>query len=104
MDIMRNILPILTALSGLASAESAFHPPVILTHDQGAASSESPGYASPCLADIDGDGKDELLVGQFSGGNIAVYPIKDLTKKSGQLGALTWVKHEGKRIEVPGVW
>ncbi len=89
-------------LTPLADAE--FHPPVLLTHSDGPASSEDPGYASPCLADIDGDGKMELLVGQFSGGNIAVYPVKDLTAKSEQLGKPTWLMSGEKRIEVPGVW
>ena len=37
----------------------------------------SPGYAAPCLADIDGDGKKELLVGQFHGGRISVYKHKE---------------------------
>lgn len=101
---MKHTLTILSTLTTLASAESQFHPPVILTHENGPASSEEPGYAAPCLADIDGDGKEELLVGQFKGGNIAVYPIKDLTAKSGQLGAPTWLESKGQRIEVPGVW
>ena len=101
---MKQTLALLSTLTALVSAKSQFHPPVILTHENGPASSEGPGYAAPCLADIDGDGKEELLVGQFRGGNIAVYPIKDLTVKSGQLGAPKWLESKGKRIEVPGVW
>ena len=34
---------------------------------------ESPGYAAPCWADVDGDGKKHLLVGQFNQGKIRVF-------------------------------
>jgi hypothetical protein len=61
---------------------------------------ESPGYAAPCWADVDGDGKKDLLVGQFNGGKIRVY--KNLG--DGQLGAARWLEADGKVAEVPGVW
>ncbi len=32
------------------------------------------GYAAPLYEDIDGDGKRELLVGQFGDGKLRVYP------------------------------
>ena len=61
---------------------------------------ESPGYACPCWADIDGDGKKDLLVGQFAGGKIHVF------KNTGgnKLAAGEWLQVEGKPAEVPGVW
>ncbi|MBS1713837.1 MAG: FG-GAP repeat protein [Armatimonadetes bacterium] len=31
------------------------------------------GHAAPCLADLDRDGKPDLLVGQFEGGKLKVY-------------------------------
>jgi len=61
---------------------------------------ESPGYAAPCWADIDGDGKKDLLVGQFSGGKIQIF--KNLG--DGKLAAGEWLKADGKAAEVPGVW
>ena len=61
---------------------------------------ESPGYACPCWADIDGDGKKDLLVGQFAGGKIRVF--KNLG--DGKLGAGDWLQAGGKVAEVPGVW
>jgi hypothetical protein len=32
------------------------------------------GNAAPCVADLKGDGKLSLLVGQFGGGKLRVYP------------------------------
>ena len=46
----------------------------MLKADSGPIRVESPGYASLSLADINGDGKKELPVGQFYQGNIWVYP------------------------------
>jgi hypothetical protein len=64
---------------------------------------EGPGWACPALADIDRDGKLDLLVGQFNGGKIRVY--KGLAEK-GELkfAAGEWLKAEGAVAEVPGVW
>ncbi len=86
---------------GLAVAGAAeFEPPVRLKADGVSVRVESPGYAAPCWADVDGDGKKDLLVGQFSGGKIQVY--KNLG--DGKLAAGQWLKAEGAVAEVPGVW
>ncbi len=61
---------------------------------------ESPGYAAPCWADVDGDGKKDLLVGQFNQGKIRVY--KNLG--DGNLAAGVWLQADGQVAEVPGVW
>ncbi|MCI0747085.1 MAG: hypothetical protein L0Y58_16900 [Verrucomicrobia subdivision 3 bacterium] len=61
---------------------------------------ESPGYAAPCWDDIDGDGKKDLLVGQFKDGKIRVY--KGLGGE--KLAPGEWLKAEGKVAKVPGVW
>lgn len=31
------------------------------------------GHAAPCFADFDGDGLNDLLVGQFGGGKLRIY-------------------------------
>jgi len=77
-----------------------FEAPVRLKAGGKAVRVESPGYASPCLADIDGDGKLDLLVGQFNKGKINVF--KGLGK--GDFAAGAWLKAEGQTAEVPGVW
>jgi hypothetical protein len=61
---------------------------------------ESPGYAAPCWADVDGDGKKDLLVGQFNGGTIQIF--KNLG--DGKLAAAEWLRADGVVAEVPGVW
>ena len=44
-----------------------------MTAADGVVRVEAPGYASPCWADVDGDGKKDLLVGQFKDGKIRVF-------------------------------
>jgi hypothetical protein len=61
---------------------------------------ESPGYAAPCWADIDGDGKKDLLVGQFRDGKIRVFKGLGGTR----LAPGEWLKAGGKVAMVPGVW
>ena len=61
---------------------------------------EGPGWAAPCIADIDRDGKPDLLVGQFNKGKIRVYKgLGDMKFAPGE-----WLQAEGKVAEVPGVW
>jgi hypothetical protein len=87
----------LTAHRGRAAE---FEAPYRLTADGTPIRVESPGYASPCRADIDNDGDQDLLVGQFSGGKIRVY--KNIGEK--ELAAGEWLQADGKVAEVPGVW
>jgi hypothetical protein len=37
---------------------------------------DPPGYSTPTVADWDGDGKKDLIVGQYNGGNIWVFVNK----------------------------
>ena len=61
---------------------------------------ESPGYAAPGLADLDGDGVKDLLVGQFRDGKIKVYRGEG----DGKFAAGKWLQADGEVAEVPGVW
>jgi hypothetical protein len=92
-----------TLLAGGALAfgsPAEFQPPTRLMAGGAPVRVESPGYASPSWADIDGDGRKDLLVGQFNGGKIRVY--KSLG--DGKLAAGQWLMAEGAVAEVPGVW
>jgi hypothetical protein len=77
-----------------------FQPPVRLKAGESAVRVESPGYAAPCWADLDGDGKGELLVGQFAKGKIRVF--KHLGAEKFAPGE--WLQAEGEVAQVPGVW
>src|SRR4051795_13737758 len=81
-------------------APAEFQPPVRLEADGVPVRVEAPGYAAPCWADIDGDGRKDLLVGQFHGGKIRVH--KNLG--DGKLAPGEWLKAEGAVAEIPGVW
>ena len=99
--MMLTLISTILVGSGLAIGNSAeFQPPVRLKADGMPVRVESPGYAAPCWADIDGDGKKDLLVGQFNGGKIHFH--KNLG--DGKLAAGEWLKAEGVVAEVPGVW
>jgi hypothetical protein len=88
-------------LGGLALCRATeFQPPVLLKAGGVAIRVESPGYAAPCWADIDGDGKKDLLVGQFRQGKIRVF--KNLG--AGKLAPGVWLQAGGQAAEVPGVW
>jgi hypothetical protein len=71
-----------------------------MTADGVAVRVESPGYAAPCWADIDADGKKDLLVGQFKQGKIRVF--KNLGEE--KLATGDWLQAEGNVAEIPGVW
>jgi len=99
---MRRTISAMTLVLGMSVAGSAaeFHQPVRLKGADEYVRVESPGYACPCWADVDGDGQKDLLVGQFNGGKIRFY--KNLGE--GKLAAAKWLEADGKTAEVPGVW
>lgn len=98
---MRLVLLLSLALcGGCLSGAPRFEKATRLTGGEEFMRVESPGWAAPCLADIDRDGKADLLVGQFNKGKIRVYKGQgDLKFAAGE-----WLKAEGEVAEVPGVW
>ncbi len=58
------------------------------------------GHAAPCVADIDGDGNPELLVGQFGQGKLRIYPNKG-TQTEPRFESFTWLQAGGKDASVP---
>lgn len=94
------MLPLLVITCGLLPQEPQFAPPVRLEADGKPVRLEKPGFAAPCWHDVDGDGRKDLVVGQFAGGKIRVF--KNLG--DGKLAAGAWLEADGKVAEVPGVW
>ena len=98
---MKALLSTLLLTGGVGTCLSAeFESPVRLEGGGDPVRVESPGYAAPCWADVDADGKKDLLVGQFNQGKIKVYK----NQGDGRLAAGSWLTAEGKVAEVPGVW
>ena len=77
-----------------------FGEPVRIMSGEAPLKVEQPGYAAPCFADINADGKKELLVGQFNQGKIKVYQHLDKNK----FGEGKWLMDGQEIISVPGVW
>ena len=99
--MIRPVAAFVVLLGGAALASaSEFEAPVMLKGGDKAVRVESPGYAAPCWADVDRDGKKDLLVGQFSGGKIQVF--KNLG--DGKLAEGKWLEAGGDVATIPGVW
>lgn len=97
---MKRLVLCALVLGGGTASAAEFQSPVRLKAGDAAVRVESPGYAAPCLADLDADGKKELLVGQFKDGKIRVF--KQLGPEEFAPGE--WLQAEGKVAHVPGVW
>ena len=93
-------LMVLVSFFAITARAVEFADPVRMQGGGDSVRVERPGYAAPCWADIDGDGKKDLLVGQFSSGKIQVF--KNLGDD--KLAAGDWLQVDGKPAEVPGVW
>lgn len=78
----------------------SFHPPVRLETQGVPIATEAPGYACPAWHDVDGDGRADLVVGQFAGGKMAVH----LRAEDGSFSPRTWLEAAGAVAQVPGVW
>jgi hypothetical protein len=58
------------------------------------------GHLVPCVADWDGDGKKDLLVGQFEGGKVRFYRNTG-TDAAPAFGEFEYLKAGGKDISLP---
>ncbi len=97
---MKKLVILGMACSAGAAGAAEFEKPVRLKAGDELIRVEAPGFAAPCLADMNGDGKKDLLVGQFNKGKIRVYHSKGGLKfADGE-----WLKAGKKIAEVPGVW
>ena len=80
-----------------------FEPPVTLTADGETIKVEEPGYACPTLFDIDKDGSQDLIVGQFKGGKMKWYRNLSGPSETPEYAEGEWIKSGDEPAEVPGV-
>ena len=104
MRLVGAVVLVGTAASTSLAAGAAFEAPQKLKAADKVVEVEQPGYASPCVADIDGDGVPDLLVGQFNDGKIAVHKGTRGTDGKLSFGAHSWLQAGGADAVVPGVW
>ena len=64
---------------------------------------EAPGYACPTFFDFDGDGAEDLIVGQFNGGKMKWYRNTAAADETPEFAAGEWVSCGDEPAEVPGV-
>ena len=89
-----------TTGSGPDGPDNQFKEPVRVLADGQGIRVESPGFAAPCWADVDGDGTKDLLVGQFAGGKIRWFK----NDGEGKLAKGRWLEAGGEVAKIPGVW
>jgi hypothetical protein len=82
----------------------AFEAPVRIKAGDEFISTEGPGYACPTMADVDGDGNNDLVVGQFNQGHMLFCKNIAASGERPQFAAAQWIQSEGQRAIVPGVW
>ena len=58
------------------------------------------GHLVPCTLDWNGDGKKDLIVGQFAGGKIRLY-LNQGTDKAPEFGDFSFLEAGGEQISLP---
>lgn len=86
------------------SAGYVFGEPIQLTADGEPVSVEAPGYACPTVADVDGDGAADLVVGQFNSGKMKFFRNIAAPGASPELAGGEWLTSGEEPLTVPGVW
>ena len=87
----------------LGPVTNGLHAPVRIKAGGEFIAVDSPGYACPTMADVDGDGLKDLIVGQFSGGNMQF--CKNIAKQGlPDFAEPEWLMTGNERAIVPGVW
>jgi hypothetical protein len=83
----------------LASSQVPSFQSVELLEANGSPIQATTGNGSPCVTDWNGDGKKDLLLGQFSGGKIRLF-LNSGTNSAPVLTTSTFLQADGRDISV----
>lgn len=103
---MRRIVALVPAFCCVAAFAAAplrraeLASPVKLTADGRAIDVGRSGHAAPFVGDVDGDGRPDLLVGQFHEGRLRVY-LDEGKKGAPRFGKWAWFVAGGQAGRVP---
>ncbi len=92
-------LSLLAFCSAVSAAAPKFHPGVRLQAD-GKNIDVKIGHLVPAVMDWNGDGKKDLIVGQFSGGRISVY-LNQGSDKAPAFKDFSLLRADTKEIRLP---
>ena len=104
VDRAEGIAEFTPQLSNVSDSMYQFEPPMMLKADGTPIAVESPGYACPTIADVDGDGVDDLVVGQFNGGKMHFYRNLSAADELPKYASQQWINTGSTPAEVPGVY
>ena len=99
-------LPKVSPQGGAVANKSGFQfeAPVRLMGGEEYVKVDAPGYACPTMADVDEDGKLDLVVGQFQKGKMRFYRNVAANSDTPRFAEESWIMSGEKIAEVPGVW
>jgi len=100
---MQNICVLLFSASVGLTAATEFESPFMVEAAGKPIAVTISGYTCPTFSDVDGDGKMDLVVGQYSGGKLTYYKNVSDTKTP-KFAKAASLMSDGKALSVPGVW
>ena len=95
------LFPNATPEAKLSSYE--FEPALLITAAEEPIRVEEPGYACPTLYDMDKDGSEDLIVGQFKSGKMKWYRNLSSPGETPKYAEGEWIGTNDEPAEVPGV-